>query len=115
MSRAILTLCVLVAISCILCSCPKTTSVQKISQHNVVIVETWPFRGSSRRCTIRGAEGGPQAFTYERRNLKVRLENEVLTVNGNRYVIPRKDDSITIRNGHVEINGRPAKPEGTRR
>jgi hypothetical protein len=113
MSRAILTFCILVAISCILCSCPQSTSVQRINQHKVVIVETAPFRSASSDSTITGAADGTQTFTYEGRNLKVRLENEVLTVNGNRYVIPRKDDSITITNGRVEINGQPAKPEGT--
>ncbi len=54
-------------------------------------------------------------FEYECFDLKVRLENEVLTVNGKRYVIPHKDDSIKVVDGRagirVEINGQLAKPE----
>lgn len=43
--------------------------------------------------------------------LNIRLEDEVLTVNGKKYVIPNKDDSITVKNGRVEINGQPAQPQ----
>jgi hypothetical protein len=54
---------------------------------------------------------GKQVFTYRAGKRNIRLEDEVLTVDDKQYVIPNKDDSITLRNGRVKINGQPAQPQ----
>jgi hypothetical protein len=54
---------------------------------------------------------GKQIWTYESADTKASIEDEVLTVNGKRYVLAHKNDSIRITDGRVEINGQPAKPE----
>lgn len=110
MSRTVLTFCILGVVSCLLCSCSKSKSIQRVGEHNVVIIETHVLGGSS-RSTVQGVQGEPQLFTYESQDLRIRLEGEVLTVNGRKYLIPKKDDSITVRHGRVEINGQRAKPE----
>ena len=110
--RTILLLCVLGVTCCSLSSCGRSKGTYKVGQHTVVIINTSLFgRGDHIHGTIKGAHDQYEWFTYEDGNLKVRLENEVLTVNGKRYLVPHKDDSITVRNEHVEINGKPLKPE----
>jgi hypothetical protein len=78
-----------------------------------VIIKLEPrFEGGATRVSSQTRDD----FEYECFDLKVRLENEVLTVNGNRYIIPHKDDSIKVVDGRagirVEINGQLAQPEG---
>ncbi len=109
MSGSVFALWVCAIASCTLCSCSKSKSIQKIGQHNVII-ETTDFGPGSSHSTIQGAMGGTQVFTYESGNCKVRLEGEVLTVNGRKYVIPNRDDSIYVKNGRVEINGKVVEP-----
>jgi hypothetical protein len=60
--------------------------------------------------TIQGGD-----FTYKGNGFQVSLQNEVLTVNGKRYAVPNKNDSIKVIDNYVEIGGRPATPsqEGT--
>ncbi len=110
MNRRILIACVLGAVACILSSCGSSKGTYKVGRHTVVIIETSPLGASTTRGTLKGADDYYEYFTYEGHNLQVRLENEVLTVNGTKYAIPNRDDSITIRNEQVEINGQPAKP-----
>ena len=110
MNRRILIACVLGTVACILPSCGSSKGTYKVGQHTVVIIETSLGGGGSGKSTLQGADDQYDFFTYEGRNLRVRLENEVLTVNGKKHLIPQKDDSITIKNGYVEINGQPAKP-----
>ena len=50
-------------------------------------------------------------FTYDGGNCKVKLENEILTVNGKKYLVANKKDSIKIEDDRVQINGKKAKPE----
>ncbi len=114
--RSVLLYCALVGISLALCSCTeKSTYTAKVGQHNIVVSRSVP---RSRAGDHDGSStlSGPPKLTYKSGDLKVTVENEVLTVNGKTYVIPHKDDSIKIvddRAGiRVEINGQLAKPEG---
>jgi hypothetical protein len=109
MVRTILVLCVLVMTPCILCSCSRVpdTFTTRVGEHNIKIVTKGPLWG---RDGGHGVGKGSE-LTYEKDDLKVVLQNEILTVNGKKYIIPKRDDSITIIDGRVEINGQPAKPE----
>jgi hypothetical protein len=60
---------------------------------------------------VRNRPDGKQIFVYEGGKLKLSLEDNVLTVNDEKYTLPNQDDSITVKNGRVEINGRPAQPQ----
>jgi hypothetical protein len=107
MRRTILVLCTLGIASCVLSSC-EFRSVRRVGEHRVEIIDA---HTSSCRSNFANMADGTQIFTYESDKTKVRLEGEVLTVNGVKYVVPNKDDSIRIKNGRVEINGQPAMPE----
>jgi hypothetical protein len=54
-------------------------------------------------------EGG--GYEYRSESLVVTIAGEALTVNGRRYLIPDKNDSIRVRDENVWINGQPAKSE----
>jgi hypothetical protein len=115
MMRGVLFFCALAGASLALCSCrPRNTSTGtfKAGEHDIVIIKLEPrFNAGSIEFSIQGNGD----FSYEFFDLKVRLENEVVTVNGKRYIIPHKDDSIKVvddRAGmRVEIKGQLAKPE----
>ncbi len=112
MIRTVLVFCVLGIASCTLCSCKgKSTFTTRVGEHSVVIIQMTPLLNTG---TSHGSREGAK-LTYEYLDLKVKLEDEVLTVNGRRYIIPEKDDSIKIINDRagikVEINGQPAKAE----
>jgi hypothetical protein len=113
--RSVLFLCALAGASLALCSCrPKNTSTSTFTagEHNVTIFKLEPRFNAGAVCI---SSQSRDDFLYEFFDLKVRLENEVLTVNGKRYIILHKDDSIKVvddRAGiRVEINGQLAKPE----
>ena len=109
--RTTLLLCVLGSTCCILPSCRSSKLTQKVGQHTVVIVETHLFSGGGSNSMERASDGQYEWFKCEMGNLKVSLEDEVLTVNGKKYTLAHKDDSITITNGRVKINGKRAKPD----
>jgi hypothetical protein len=73
----------------------------------VEIRETGVLSGSA---SYDSTPEGEMTFTQEGRNLKVHMKDEILTVNGKQYVLANKDDAITIKDGRVEINGKPVKP-----
>jgi hypothetical protein len=110
--RSVLFFCALAGIPLTLCSCTaKSRFTTKVGEHQVVIFRKVPLsRSGASHSSI-----GVADLTYEESDLKVRLENEVLTVNGKTYIIPHKDDSIEVVDGRfgirVEINGQLAKPE----
>ncbi len=108
MVRIILVLCVLAMAPCMLCSCSRvpSTFTTKVGEHNIKIITRGLFSTDGGRMVGKGSE-----FTYEVDDLRVVFQNEMLTVNGKKYTIPKKDDSITIIDGRVEINGQPAKAE----
>ena len=102
-----------VSYSCMLCvalfvlaSCGSRCT-QYVGDHLVEIIDG---HVQSMRSTTTATSDGTPVYTYESSLLRVRLEGEVLTVNGIRYIVPEKDDSICIRRGRVEINGERAKP-----
>jgi hypothetical protein len=101
-------LCSVVALG-MLCSCgqSRSTDTTQVGDHKVVIVDTSGRGGSSGH----DKSSGSLVFTHDSGNCKVRLENEVLIVNGKKYLIPNKNDSIRIEDGQVEINGKSVKPE----
>jgi hypothetical protein len=109
MNRAILVLCVLGAVSCTGCR-SEYRSGGKVGGHRIQIIESrWgQTYGGSRTQTL---PDGKQIYTHEGGKLKVQLENKVLNVNGRKYILPNEDDFITVKNGRVEINGRPAQPQ----
>jgi hypothetical protein len=109
--RIILILC-MVSIATILCSCRerKVGTVCRAGEHKIVILETFQGITTERTSNVEGMPDGTVVFTYHSSNLNmdVRLEDGVLTVDGVKYVIPKKDDSITIRDRCVEVNDQPA-------
>ena len=109
MNRTILLLCVLGVFSCMLPSCAESKRTVQVGRHSLEIIETSP--GGSGRSDLYDLPDGTRAYTYESNTVSVKLEHEVLVVNGKRYVIPNKDDSIKVKNGRVAISGQPAKPE----
>jgi len=76
----------------------------------VEIVDT---HASCCRDSLTTSPDGTQVFTYESEKIKVRLEGEVLIVNGREYTIPKRDDSIRIVDDRVEINGKRVNPDVT--
>ncbi len=106
MRRTLLLLCVLGATSCVLSSC-RNKSMQYVGQHRVEIIE----RTSNGTTRMQRFPDGKLIFTHESDEISVRLEDEVLTVHGKRYVLAHKDDSLTITDGRVELNGQPPKPQ----
>ncbi len=111
MNRTVLVWCALGVVFCILSSCARSKWTDKVGEHYLEIIETHTFGGGEARSSFQTMPDGTQAYIYQSDTLKVRLEHEVLTVNGKRYLIPKKDDSIRIKDGRVEINGQQAKPE----
>lgn len=111
MNRSIVVFCVLGMVSCTLCSCRQTKFNCKVGQHKVEIIERSMLRSRpvNSRHTI--VPDGASVLTYDSRTYSIRLEGEVLTVNGTTYIIPKKDDTILIEDGRVAINGRAAKPQ----
>ncbi len=107
--RTILWLCVLGATPFMLFSCGKSERTLRVGDHQLDISET--RLGGWGRGTLYSLPDGTQAYTYESNTIKVKLEHEVLTVNGKRYLVPHTDDSVRITDDRVEINGQPARPE----
>ena len=83
------------------------TQQDKVGQHTVVITETSGVFGSGGH----DYSSGTDVFTYDSANLRVVIKNEVLFVNGRKYTIPNKTDSIEIVDGAVKINGRQVVPD----
>lgn len=109
MNRALYALCVLVAVSLAGCGAEFRGGGQ-LGQHSITIIESRPGQAHGGG-GVQTLPDGKQIFTYRVGKLNIRLEDEVLTVDGKKYVIPNKDDAITLRNGRVEINGQPAQPQ----
>ena len=112
MRKGIFLVCMLGAALSILCSCrldrqSRSTHTTQVGDHKVVIVDTSGRGGSS----AHDKSSGSEVFTHDSGNCKVRLENDVLTVNGKKYIVPNKTDSIRIEDGHVQINGKTVEPE----
>lgn len=111
-ARIVLLLWILGVAPFVLCSCSKSKHSFKVGQHDLVIIETVVGEGpGSGKHVLPDIKGQPPTLVYESPSLIVRLEDEVLTVNGKRYILAHKDDSIRITDDRVEINGQPAKPE----
>lgn len=77
-----------------------------MGEHRIVIIDTSGHGGSS----VHDFASGSEIFTLDSDHCKVRLENEVLTVDEKTYAIPNEDDSILIEDGRVQINGTTAEP-----
>jgi hypothetical protein len=110
MNRTALLIYVLGVTSCMLCSCAQSKRTVQVGEHSLEIIES--RGGTWGHSELYSLPDGTRAYTYESDTVKVKLEHEVLTVNGKTYIIPRKDDSVRIIDGRVEINGQLAKPEG---
>jgi hypothetical protein len=109
--RTIFLLWGLGAVLFFLCFLPADTSTGKVGDHKLEVIETHLLGGGWSQSSWYGTPDGMPAFTHEGRTLHVKLEHEILTVNDKRYVIPKEDDSLRIKNRRVWINGRRAKPE----
>jgi hypothetical protein len=107
---SILIVCVLGIISLTVSSCSDKI-YEKVGDHHIEVIDTTLFGGNSGADDVYSTSDGMPAYKYESHQLRIRLEHEVLIVNGKRYAIPHKNDSIRIKGGHVWINGQAAKPE----
>jgi hypothetical protein len=89
------------------------TIVSHSGKHRMEITETSKSAAEYKSGTsgVETLPSGKQMHWYDSDRLKVRIEDEVLTVNGNVYILLKKDDAIRIKDGRVWINGQPAKPE----
>jgi hypothetical protein len=106
-------LCVLGTALCLL-GCRDTPSGRQVNGHAVWIFDPVLEANESFRHGP-GTSTEIDVWTYSSNNLDAEPEDEVLTVNGQRYVICDEDDTITIRYDKgeitVEFNGRRAEPE----
>jgi hypothetical protein len=110
--KSLLLVCILCGALCILSSCikagPGGARVAKmVGDHPVEIIAT---TNADIDDELYDLPDGTRAYKFQSGRLKITLEHEVLTVNGERYIIPKKDDSIQIEDTRVKINGRLAKP-----
>jgi hypothetical protein len=110
MRRALYALCVLVAVSLAGCGAEFRGGGQ-LGQHRITIIESRWLHAYGGGPGVQTLPDGKQVFTYRAGKRNIRLEDEVLTVDDKQYVIPNKDDAITLRNGRVKINGQPAQPQ----
>jgi hypothetical protein len=110
MGRNIVVFCVLGIVACTLCSCTTRKTTCKVDRHNVEIIETSMLRSRPVKSSHTVVPDGMSVLTYDSGAYDIRLEGEVLTVNGARYILPKKDDAVRIENGQVEINGKAVKP-----
>jgi hypothetical protein len=94
----------------ILCSCGYSisTTTTRVGDHEVVIVDTSGSGASSR---TEQASSGSAVFIHDSRNCKVKLQDDILIVNGSTYSVPNRTDAIRIEDGRVKINGAPVNPE----
>jgi hypothetical protein len=109
MKTILVVLGVLGTATCMLSSCAESKRTVEVGKHSLEIIET--HTGGWGRGCLYSLPDGTRAYTYVSDTVEVKLEHEVLTVNGKRYVLLHEDDSIKILDGRVEINGQPAKPE----
>ena len=111
--KSMLLVCILCGALCIISSCIKAGPgggrvVQMVGDHPIEIVATTP---GGMTTELYDLPDGTRACKFQCGRLKITLEHEVLTVNGQRYIIPKKDDSIQIEDTRVKINGQLAEPE----
>ncbi|HJO94260.1 MAG TPA: hypothetical protein QF753_12740 [Victivallales bacterium] len=75
----------------------------QVGQHQIVIIE--PTEGAAHNFN-----SGKNYLQFNCGKNNIHFENEILTVNGKKYVIPNKTDSIKVKYGVVQINGETVKP-----
>ena len=110
MRKNIFIFCIIVLAVGILSSCRQSTTSKhttNVEEHKIVLVDS----GIGAIMGHYDMPSGSTGFKYDSGNCKVRLENEVLIVNGKKYVIPNKNDSIRIEDGRVQINGMAVEPK----
>ncbi len=83
MTRRILVMCILIVASSMLSSCERR-STRRVGEHHVEIIETGGV--SKRSSTFHKTGDGRVTYTYESAKLTVKLEDEILTVNGRKYL-----------------------------
>ena len=109
MKKGILAAFIFVFISSVLFSCGKiektSTNSTKIGDHQILIVSTTDNPGSTSNLTHNN-----DSLSYLDENCSVQFKDEILTVNGKRYNVPNKSDSIYVKNNSVKINGVPVDP-----
>ena len=96
----------LVLITSLLFSCNRTTTglatnTYRIGEHTIIIKA-----GSSINSTA-----NEDSLYFDDGNISIQFKDEILTVNGKKYVVPNKTDSIYIINKLVKINGEKVYPE----
>lgn len=86
----------------------RTSTSTTVGKHNIEIVHN--SGGGHFGKSTHSSSSGKDVYVYERGDFKVRLEGEMLTVNGERYPLANEEDDIRIEDGQVYINGAFAKP-----
>jgi hypothetical protein len=109
---------IVAAVLCVLlCGCgsfygPSETKTT-LGTHPLTIVDTSekPFGGTSG--TRQDDAAGITIDFFESANgrYRIELENEVMTINGDKYTLENPTDSIRVVDGRVEINGVEAAPD----
>ena len=96
---------------CLLISCVQfeNSLLTKMEDHEIVIVGMSFGKLPVIAENLNG--DGAVVFSYDSEHYKVMIENEVLTVNGNCYLIPNRRDSIRIEDDLVKINGNIVSPK----
>jgi hypothetical protein len=85
-----------------------------LGTHSLTIIDTsgvTPLGGTSG--THQDDAAGVEIHTFESANgrYKIRLEHEVMTINGVKYTLEKPSDSIRIVDDRVEVNGVETVPD----
>ena len=77
----------------------RNSYTNRIGDHHIVIVST---DGSS----TTNSTSNNDSLYFDDGNCSVQFKDEILTVNGEKYYIQNKSDSIYVENNHVKVNGK---------
>jgi archaellum component FlaF (FlaF/FlaG flagellin family) len=109
MKKSILAAFIFVLISSALFSCNQTapetrnTIINQVGDHQIVIVST--SSGSTSNSTRNN-----DSLSFDDGSTNILFKDEILTVNGKKYRVPNKSDSIYVENNDVKINDKKVYP-----
>lgn len=84
-----------------------------LGTHTLTIVDTLGKPSGGTSGTHQDDAAGDETHFFESANgrYKIKLENEVMTINGDKYTLEDPTDSIRIVDDRIEINGVETAPD----